>query len=633
MNARDRDKDALRRDMRAIIDELEAAGTVVANPRNVQCPWRSNHKHGDRNASAELIESADGIWRFRCHGGACGFYGDVFDIRDKRLGLEEGTSLKELMAPHANGTQRRENPPKAADVAPKSKEGGQSKIHPTLDSLKRAVEWATKGKIERIYPYSNPDTHAKDLIVFRVKNANGSKTFMQSHQVEGGYVLKAPPHPWPLYNRIEIRQHEEIHVFEGEKCAECVRQMLKKEREAGAEIGFTATTAPGGAGKAQYVDWSPLKGKRVYLWEDNDDAGRKHMQDVAAILYNMDRSNIPIIVRAEYLPLEEKEDIYDLLAKTPAEQRYSYFLQARDLASDPYEPPPTGLQRIIRDTIDGKRRNEPWQWVILTRETRALLPGTITLLCGTPGATKSLMLLQTAIFWHEQGIKTAIYELEENKAFHEYRALAIKVGDSRVLDDSWVRQNAKQMLEIEASYRSWIQRFGDEVICEAPDKDLSFREVTRWVKAKAESGHRIICIDPITAIDVTDAQWAADQKFMRDLRNITSQHQCSVILVTHPKKGSSASIMDDMAGGAAFQRFSQCVLWLEHHPTPVQSLVNTGMGLFSEEHNRTMRVLKARNAKGGGMGIAMNFDPETLQIRELGAIIDPAKKPKKGKLT
>ena len=68
-------------------------------------------------------------------------------------------------------------------------------------------------------------------------------------------------------------------VVEGEKCGDVLL-----------ELGIAATTSPCGAGKAEYADWTPLAGKKVILWSDNDPTGRNHMKQVAEQLQRLDPS-------------------------------------------------------------------------------------------------------------------------------------------------------------------------------------------------------------------------------------------------------------------------------------------------------------------------------------------------------
>lgn len=71
------------------------------------------------------------------------------------------------------------------------------------------------------------------------------------------------PDPRPLYRLPNIKNASAVVLVEGEKCADALER-----------VGVEATTAMGGA-KADpaKTDWSPLAGKQVIVWEDNDAAG------------------------------------------------------------------------------------------------------------------------------------------------------------------------------------------------------------------------------------------------------------------------------------------------------------------------------------------------------------------------
>ena len=74
------------------------------------------------------------------------------------------------------------------------------------------------------------------------------------------------PDPRPLYNQRGIAQADTVILVEGEKCAQAL-----------IDCGLCATTAMNGA-KAPLAktDWSPLKGKHVILWPDNDKVGHAY---------------------------------------------------------------------------------------------------------------------------------------------------------------------------------------------------------------------------------------------------------------------------------------------------------------------------------------------------------------------
>tara|TARA_R100001244_G_scaffold118427_1_gene88170 strand:+ start:1910 stop:4111 length:2202 start_codon:yes stop_codon:yes gene_type:complete len=77
------------------------------------------------------------------------------------------------------------------------------------------------------------------------------------------------PEPRPLYNIPNILGSDKVIWVEGEKCADALNA-----------IGYNATCTIGGAGMlsentSHKFDFSPMKGKNVILWPDNDDAGKK----------------------------------------------------------------------------------------------------------------------------------------------------------------------------------------------------------------------------------------------------------------------------------------------------------------------------------------------------------------------
>ncbi|WP_264685943.1 AAA family ATPase [Wolbachia endosymbiont (group B) of Pyrgus malvae] len=77
------------------------------------------------------------------------------------------------------------------------------------------------------------------------------------------------PEVRPLYNIPEILKSDKIVLVEGEKCAEAL-----------IEKGITATTAMSGANAPiEKTDWTPLKGKHIIIWPDNDEAGKKYAKN------------------------------------------------------------------------------------------------------------------------------------------------------------------------------------------------------------------------------------------------------------------------------------------------------------------------------------------------------------------
>ncbi|WP_257276405.1 hypothetical protein [Endozoicomonas sp. SESOKO4] len=93
------------------------------------------------------------------------------------------------------------------------------------------------------------------------------------------------PNPRPLYNQPGVKVADEVLLVEGEKAAQAL-----------IESGYCATTAMNGAkAPTDKTDWSPLKGKRVSLWPDNDDAGLEYAFSAAKAIDDVGALSVVIL--------------------------------------------------------------------------------------------------------------------------------------------------------------------------------------------------------------------------------------------------------------------------------------------------------------------------------------------------
>ena len=83
--------------------------------------------------------------------------------------------------------------------------------------------------------------------------------------------------PRPLYGLEQLASlpNAVVVLVEGEKCADAYRAL---------DPATPTVTWPGGSGAVEHVDWSPLEGRRVVLWPDADEPGRKCMARIAELL-------------------------------------------------------------------------------------------------------------------------------------------------------------------------------------------------------------------------------------------------------------------------------------------------------------------------------------------------------------
>jgi len=408
-------------------------------------------------------------------------------------------------------------------------------------------------------------------------------------------------------------------VVEGEKCVHAL-----------ANIGIVATTSPGGAGKAAKADWSPLAGKRVYLWPDNDlpeagrsSGGREHMRTVAKLLEALRPVAQLFWIEPDNLSLADKGDAVDFLAMCPTEAPGAGLRAVEQvLAQAMPMGPGAEVAAILEATIAGERECIPWPWPQLSRLAKALFPGTVTVVCGDSGSSKSLLMLETAMHWHREGRKVCIFELEDDRSFHLSRVLAQQAGNSRLMDDDWLRANPDEARQAYQEQAELLGSFG-RCMSEAPERQVSLDALLGWLHERLAEGIEIAIIDPVTAAEATDKPWIADLRFLIAAKTLIRQAGARLILVTHPKKGRKTAIgLDELAGGAAYARFTHTVLWLQTYWPAKSMVVQTQFGPDSFEVNRVLYLCKTRWARGAGLQLAMHFDPNTLTFGETGVVID-----------
>ena len=102
-----------------------------------------------------------------------------------------------------------------------------------------------------------------------IMRGSDGKAKKEFRQFSGQSTYPKMPDTRPLYNIPDILEAERVIWVEGEKCADDLKAM-----------GYTATCNLGGAGmlsvkSAPSYDFSPLQGKQVIIWPDNDSAGIK----------------------------------------------------------------------------------------------------------------------------------------------------------------------------------------------------------------------------------------------------------------------------------------------------------------------------------------------------------------------
>lgn len=113
-------------------------------------------------------------------------------------------------------------------------------------------------------------------------------TFGHDSRACAEWRWRAWPTPRPLYglDRLAQRPDAPVVVCEGEKAADAAGELLPDH---------VAVSASNGANGAAKADWRPLTGRRVIIWPDADEAGRRYAQAVARAVTRVGASGIVLI--------------------------------------------------------------------------------------------------------------------------------------------------------------------------------------------------------------------------------------------------------------------------------------------------------------------------------------------------
>ena len=162
------------------------------------------------------------------------------------------------------------------------------------------------------------------------------------------------PETRPLYNIPDIIKSDRIIWVEGEKCADALTQ-----------LGYTATCTIGGAGMLSVntknkFDFSPLQGKQLIIWPDNDSAGQKLAKIVQELAINAGAKSVTMLTPPSGKPkkwdaadaIEEKYDIASFInAPNNKVKQFPTLKDSSLLISEQFQGKAKAQEFLIADTI------------------------------------------------------------------------------------------------------------------------------------------------------------------------------------------------------------------------------------------------------------------------------------------
>jgi len=195
-----------------------------------------------------------------------------------------------------------------------------------------------------------------------------------SKNTDGTWSLKRPEGLMPLYYKAE-HTDKPVLVSEGEKANLGAEKIYKGD----------CATWHGGVNSWQKADWSPIFGKEVWLFPDNDDAGFKCANDIAEMLVN-NKCTVRVATPPTYF--EPKDDLWDANQRNDFESSEDLENYMQNFAQIKPKKPSLYFQ-----TVDEIMSNigEP-DWLI----DKCIERGTVTSIFGAAKSGKSFIAIDMA---------------------------------------------------------------------------------------------------------------------------------------------------------------------------------------------------------------------------------------------
>jgi len=113
--------------------------------------------------------------------------------------------------------------------------------------------------------------------------------------VDGAWLWRAPKgnRPMLLSHPLAAKPDAMVLIVEGEKTRDAAQKLFP---------GLVACCWSGGCKAIEKTNFTPLAGRKVLLWPDNDDAGRNAMQQLAQVLYGVGAASVKVVANPDDAP-------------------------------------------------------------------------------------------------------------------------------------------------------------------------------------------------------------------------------------------------------------------------------------------------------------------------------------------
>lgn len=355
---------------------------------------------------------------------------------------------------------------------------------------------------------------------------------------------QALPAPRPLYglDKLAARPEAPVLVTEGEKKVEPAEKFFPE---------YVAVTSPGGSGAAGKADWTPLKGRRVTVWPDADDAGRRYADDVARLAHAAGAASVAVVPVPEDFP--EGWDLADAPPDGWTAERLRAELLEKAISweskAGPREPTEAEHGIIYRCIADVEAKPIRWLW------PGRIARGKVSMIAGHPGLGKSQVtaslaaIVTTGGLWPvdrtraERG--SAIFLTAEDDAEDTLRPRLEAVGADLprvyILDAVREKTDAGKTRVRGFSLADDIARL-DSLLATRPDVS-------------------VLVVDPVSAyLGGVDSHKNADVRaLLAPLAEMAARHGVAVVCVSHLNKGTGNDALMRVTGSLGFVAAARAV--------------------------------------------------------------------------
>ncbi|MFN3701589.1 MAG: AAA family ATPase [Alphaproteobacteria bacterium] len=525
---------------------------LFTNGRQLKREFQIGSLQGEKGQSLKINMSGEkaGLWQdFEIDHG-----GDIFDLWAAVHGLDTQRDFPAVLRSCADWL-------------------GLSSVVPPISLQRR--EW--------IYA----DISGKPLVtVKRTDGADGKKTFLPYDHIARKHSM---PESRPLYNLPGIAASDRIIITEGEKCAQVL-----------IDLGIPATTVMGGANfDPAKTDFSPLAGKDILIWPDNDKAGQEYVERLKTGLQSIKPRSLRVIIPPADKP--EKWDAADAVQDGLNIHAFLNSVPQSKIQLQRYEA--FSLAELIAD-------KSPMPDDLIA--PRLLTPSGMLVIGGAPKSGKSDFTLSLLThmaagqpflkFTPPRPLRVFVLQAEIQYDYLRERLQKMGLSEEAIL-------KAGQNIHITPQLKLLLNDDGLSII-----KDLIQEKFP-------DAPPDIIVIDPIRNVfdggpdfgnlgeNDNNAMLFFLQQRVEMLRDVINPY-AGIILVHHTKKISKAMFKDD-----PFQALSGA--------SSLRSYYTSGMLIFRPDENKDVRSLHFELRNGPGIvnmhvvkrgGVWTEIDPDTQPL-------------------